>query len=101
MTRSELVALLAGRFPQLTAKDADVAVKEIVAAISETLTAGNRVEIRGFGVFSLNHRPPRTGRNPKTGEKVAVPAKSVPHFKAGKELRESVDTGDGRARLPM
>ena len=101
MTRSELVALLAIRFPQLTAKDADVAVKEIVSAISETLTAGNRVEIRGFGVFSLNHRPPRTGRNPKTGEKVAVPAKSVPHFKAGKELRESVDTGDGRARLPM
>lgn len=93
MTRSELVALLAGRFPQLTAKDADVAVKEIVNAISETLTAGNRVEIRGFGVFSLNHRPPRTGRNPKTGEKVAVPAKSVPHFKAGKELRESVDAG--------
>jgi len=93
MTRSELVALLAGRFPQLTAKDADVAVKEIVTAISETLTDGNRVEIRGFGVFSLNHRPPRTGRNPKTGEKVAVPAKSVPHFKAGKELREAVDAG--------
>jgi integration host factor subunit beta len=91
MTRSELVALLASRFPQLTATDADVSVKEIIAAISETLTAGNRVEIRSFGVFCLNHRPPRTGRNPKTGEKVAVPAKSVPHFRAGKELRESVD----------
>jgi len=97
MTRSELVALLASRFPQLTAKDADVVVKEIVTAISETLTAGDRVEIRGFGVFSLNHRPPRTGRNPKTGEKVAVPAKSVPHFKAGKELRESVDARGNQA----
>ena len=97
MTRSELVALLAGRFPQLTAKDADVAVKEIVTAISETLTDGNRVEIRGFGVFSLNHRPPRTGRNPKTGERVAVPAKYVPHFKAGKELRESVDARGNQA----
>ena len=93
MTRSELVALLAGRFPQLTAKDADVAVKEIVTAISETLTDGNRVEIRGFGVFCLNHRAPRIGRNPKTGERVAVPAKSVPHFRAGKELREAVDAG--------
>lgn len=101
MTRSELVALLSSRFPQLTAKDAEVAVKEIITAISETLVAGGRVEIRGFGVFSLSHRPPRTGRNPKTGEKVAVPAKSVPHFKAGKELRESVDAGDGRASLPM
>lgn len=93
MTRSELVALLASRFPQLTAKDADVSVKEVIAAIAETLAAGNRVEIRGFGVFCLNYRPPRIGRNPKTGEKVAVPAKSVPHFRAGKELREVVDAG--------
>jgi len=91
VTRSELVALLASRFPQLTAKDAEVSVKEIVSAIAETLADGNRVEIRGFGVFCLNYRPPRMGRNPKTGEKVAVPGRRVPHFRPGKELREVVD----------
>lgn len=88
MTRSELVAALAQRFPALTLKDADVAVKKILEAIADTLTKGHRVEIRGFGSFALNYRPPRTGRNPKTGEKVAVEGKYVPHFKAGKELRE-------------
>jgi len=91
MTRSELIIALAERFPQLTAKDVDVAVKEILDKISETLVAGHRVEIRGFGSFSLNYRPPRLGRNPKTGAQVAVPAKYTPHFKAGKELRERVD----------
>ena len=66
-------------------------VKEILDKIGETLAGGHRVEIRGFGTFSLNYRPPRTGRNPKTGAQVAVPAKYTPHFKAGKELRERVD----------
>lgn len=88
MTRSELVAALAQRFPGLMLKDADVSVKEILEAIAGTLAKGHRVEIRGFGSFALNYRPPRTGRNPKTGEKVAVGGKYVPHFKAGKELRE-------------
>lgn len=88
MTRSELVAALAQRFPALTLKDADVAVKEILEAIADTLTKGHRVEIRGFGSFSLNYRPPRMGRNPKTNEKVEVGGKYTPHFKAGKELRE-------------
>lgn len=88
MTRSELIAALAQRFPGLMLKDADVSVKEILDAISETLAKGHRVEIRGFGSFALNYRPPRIGRNPKTGEKVAVEGKYVPHFKAGKELRE-------------
>jgi integration host factor subunit beta len=60
-------------------------------AMSSTLSQGDRIEIRGFGSFGLNFRPPRTGRNPKTGEKVLVPKKYVPHFKAGKELRERVD----------
>lgn len=91
MTKSELIARLAQRFPQLVAKDADLSVKMILDAMSEALTKGDRIEIRGFGSFSLNYRPPRIGRNPKSGVKVEVPAKYVPHFKAGKELRERVD----------
>jgi integration host factor subunit beta len=91
MTKSELIAQLAERFPQLVAKDADFAVKMILDAMSEALVRGDRIEIRGFGSFALNYRPPRVGRNPKSGEKVSVPAKWVPHFKAGKELRERVD----------
>ena len=88
MTKSELIARLAERFPQLVAKDADFAVKMILDAMSEALVRGDRIEIRGFGSFALNYRPPRIGRNPKTGENVAVEGKYVPHFKAGKELRE-------------
>ena len=91
MTKSELIARLAERFPQLVAKDADLSVKMMLDAMSEALAKGDRIEIRGFGSFSLNYRPPCTGRNPKTGTKVQVPAKYVPHFKAGKELRERVD----------
>ena len=92
MTKSDLIARLAERFPQLVAKDADFAVKMILDALSESLVKGDRIEIRGFGSFSLNYRPPRVGRNPKSGDKVSVPEKWVPHFKAGKELRERVDT---------
>ena len=91
MTRSDLVSALALRFPTLTAKDAEIAVKEILDAIGHALARRDRVEIRGFGSFSLNHRPPRKGRNPKSGETVSVPAKYVPHFKAGKEMRERVE----------
>ena len=91
MTKSELIAQLAVRHPQLVATDAEMAVKTILDAVSKSLAGGERVEIRGFGSFSLNYRPPRLGRNPKTGEKVEVPEKYVPHFKAGKELRERVD----------
>ena len=91
MTKSDLIARLAERFPQLVAKDADFAVKMILDAMSEALVKGDRIEIRGFGSFSLNYRPPRVGRNPKSGDKVRVPEKWVPHFKAGKELRERVD----------
>ena len=93
MTKSELIAQLAERFPQLVAKDADYAVKMILDAMTDALARGDRIEIRGFGSFSLNYRPPRVGRNPKSGEKVHVPEKYVPHFKAGKELRERVDLG--------
>lgn len=91
MTRAELIQALASRFPNLTVKDAEIAVKEILEAIGTALARGNRVEIRGFGSFGLNYRPARTGRNPKSGEKVQVPPKNVPHFKAGKELRERVE----------
>ncbi len=91
MTKSELIAQLSVRFPQLVLKDAEIAVKTILDAMSQTLCDGNRIEIRGFGSFSLNYRPPRQGRNPKTGDTVPVPAKYVPHFKAGKELRDRVD----------
>jgi integration host factor subunit beta len=91
MTKSELIARLAARFPQLVAKDADYAVKMVLDAMSDALARGDRIEIRGFGSFALNYRPPRVGRNPKSGDKVHVPEKYVPHFKAGKELRERVD----------
>jgi integration host factor subunit beta len=90
MIRSDLIAKLTELHPQLLSKDAELAVKVILDALSATLSRGGRVEIRGFGSFGLNYRPPRQGRNPKTGDKVKVPAKYVPHFKAGKELRERV-----------
>lgn len=95
MTKSELIARLAERFPQLVAKDADYAVKMILDALTAALVRSDRIEIRGFGSFALNYRPPRIGRNPKSGDKVQVPEKYVPHFKAGKELRERVDYRPG------
>lgn len=91
MTRSDLIERLATNFPQLQRKDAELGVKVILEALTNTLSKGGRVEIRGFGSFGLNYKPPRQGRNPKTGTKVKVPAKYVPHFKAGKELRERVN----------
>ena len=91
MTKSELIARLSERHPHLVAKDAELAVKTILDAMASSLSSGQRIEIRGFGSFTLNYRPPRVGRNPKTGGKVNVPEKHVPHFKAGKELRERVD----------
>lgn len=91
MTRSELVALLARRLPQLTSIDTDVSVKAILGAVSGALANGDRVEIRGFGSFALNYRPARTARNPKIGENVSVPGRYAPHFRAAKELRERVD----------
>ncbi len=91
MTKSELIARLAERHPHLVAADAELAVKTIIDAMVNTLVGGERIEIRGFGSFSLNFRPPRLGRNPKTGDKVQVAGKYVPHFKAGKELRDRVD----------
>lgn len=91
MTRADLIDRLASLHPQLLAKDAEMAVRVILDTMAATLSRGDRIEIRGFGSFALNYRPPRTGRNPKTGGRVEVPAKYTPHFKAGKELRERVD----------
>ena len=91
MTRSDLINRLTDLHPQLQTKDAALTVITILDAMSSTLSKGGRIEIRGFGSFALNYRPPRTGRNPKTGAKVQVPAKYVPHFKAGLELRKRVD----------
>ncbi len=96
MTKSELIAALAARYPQLAARDTDFAVKTMLEAMTQALASGQRIEIRGFGSFSLSQRSPRVGRNPKSGEQVLVPGKQVPHFKAGKELRERVDlAGNG------
>ena len=91
MTRSDLVDQLAERFAQLTHRDAELAVKTILDALSEALENSHRVEIRGFGSFSVSHRPARIGRNPRSGEQVVVPEKRMPHFKPGKSLRELVD----------
>jgi integration host factor subunit beta len=91
MTKSELITKLSEKFSQLVHKDAELSVKTIIDSLGNTLSNGGRVEIRGFGSFSLNHRPARLGRNPKTGEKVNVPEKFVPHFKPGKELKIKVD----------
>jgi len=91
MTRSDLVNRLAERFDQLTQRDTEAAVKAILDAMSDALARGHRIEIRGFGSFSINRRPPRVGRNPRSGEQVVIPEKLVPHFKPGKALREAVD----------
>ena len=94
MTKSELIAILAARYPQLAVRDTDLAVKTVLDAMTQALAEGQRIEIRGFGSFSLSERAPRVGRNPKSGEQVLVPGKQVPHFKAGKELRERVDADE-------
>ncbi|EEX50372.1 TPA: integration host factor subunit beta [Pasteurella multocida] len=91
MTKSELIERLVQKHPSISAKDVENSVKEILDQMSFALENGKRIEVRGFGSFSLHYRQPRLGRNPKTGEQVKLDAKSVPHFKAGKELRERVD----------
>ncbi|MDX1451999.1 MAG: integration host factor subunit beta [Oleiphilaceae bacterium] len=91
MTKSELVEIIASKQSQLSVKDVELAVKTIIDLMSSTLASGQRIEIRGFGSFSLHYRAPRVGRNPKTGESVTLDAKYVPHFKPGKELRDLVN----------
>ena len=91
MTRSELIELIASKQSQLSTKDVELAVKLMIDHMAETLSGGERIEIRGFGSFSLHYREPRQGRNPKTGDSVELEGKHVPHFKPGKELRERVN----------
>jgi len=91
MTKSELVEIIAAKQTQLSVKDVELAVKTIIDLMSSTLSSGQRIEIRGFGSFSLHYRAPRVGRNPKTGDSVTLDAKHVPHFKPGKELRDCVN----------
>ncbi len=91
MTKSELIDKLASNQRHLAHLDIELAVKSILEQMSASLSGGDRIEIRGFGSFSLHFRAPRMGRNPKTGEAVALPGKHVPHFKPGKMLRERVD----------
>ncbi|MBS1269420.1 MAG: Integration host factor subunit beta [Gammaproteobacteria bacterium] len=91
ITKSDVIDMLAVEQPQLAYRDVELAVKGLLERMSEAQAYGERIEVRGFGSFSLHHRPARVGRNPKTGETVTVPDKYVPHFKPGKEMRERVD----------
>jgi|TARA_B110000503_G_C7142638_1_gene411552 integration host factor subunit beta len=91
MTKSELIERLADKMRQVPSKDVELSIKEMLEQMAQTLQKGERIEIRGFGSFSLHYRAPRVGRNPKTGETVKLDGKYVPHFKPGKELRERVN----------
>ena len=95
MTKSELIERIASRQSQLSVKDVELAVKRVLEYMSESLASGERIEIRGFGSFSLHYRAPRKGRNPKTGDTVELAGKYVPHFKPGKEMRERVNENAG------
>lgn len=91
MTKSELVERMASQYDQLPVRDIELAVKTLLEQMTQTLAEGGRIEVRGFGSFTLSYRAPRVGRNPKTGEPVQLDAKYVPHFKPGKELRDRVN----------
>ncbi len=91
ITKSELIENIAAKQNHLAYKDIELSIKSIIEQMSTSLAKGERIEIRGFGSFSLHFRPPRIGRNPKTGDAVSLPGKHVPHFKPGKELRERVN----------
>ena len=99
MTKSELIEILAQKQKQLAFKDVELAVKTMLEQMAQTLANGDRIEIRGFGSFSLHYRPPRVGRNPKTGDSVTLEAKHVPHFKPGKEMRERVNESMQRVEI--
>jgi integration host factor subunit beta len=101
MTKSELIEILARRQPHLQAGDVDLAVKSMLDMMAAALAQGERIEIRGFGSFSLHYRPARVGRNPKTGESVTLPGRHVPHFKPGKELRERVNQAPAGDAAPV
>jgi len=97
MIKSELILRLAEANPHLYQRDVERIVSTIFDEIAAALSRGDRVELRGFGAFSVKQRPARVGRNPRTGDAVSVPAKNVPFFKTGKELRERLNIGSGSA----
>jgi integration host factor subunit beta len=99
MTKSELIEVLSRKQMQLAYKDVELAVKTMLEHMAQNLSNGERIEIRGFGSFSLHYRPPRVGRNPKTGDSVTLSAKYVPHFKPGKEMRERVNESRERVAI--
>jgi integration host factor subunit beta len=92
LTKSELIEVIAREQSHLAYRDVELAVKCMIEQMSQALASGERIEIRGFGSFSLHYRPARVGRNPKTGDAVSLAGKHVPHFKPGKELRERVNS---------
>lgn len=97
MTKSEIIEMIARKQMHLPLKDVELSIKHILDLMSNSLSNGRRIEIRGFGSFSLHYRAPRIGRNPKTGEPVSLPGKYVPHFKPGKDLKMQVDKGKEKA----
>ncbi len=100
MTKSDLIEIIARKQSKLPSKDVELAVKMLIEQMAQALAVGERVEIRGFGSFSLHYRPPRIGRNPKTGMAVSLEGKCVPHFKAGKLLRERVKANIEGSNFP-
>lgn len=96
MVKSELINTLGTRLQNLPGKDIEISINQILEEMSNALSRGDRIEIRGFGSFCLHYRPPRNAHNPKTGEKVATIAKYTPHFKPGKEMRERVNATYGK-----
>ena len=101
MTKSDLIEKISFSHGQLSYKDVELSVKTIIEQMADRLSSGERVEIRGFGSFSLHYRAPRMGRNPKTGERVSLRGKHVPHFKPGKELRERVNVESAKQAPPF
>ena len=99
MKKSDLIERLIEKCPHIAANHVERAVKEILEIMASTLQKGHRIEVRGFGSFSLRYRAPRVGRNPKTGQQVDLAAKCVPHFKPGKELRERVNQSCCRSKF--
>lgn len=100
MTKSELIERIAEQQDQLSPKDIELAIKLVLEYMAQSLASGERIEIRGFGSFSVHYRAPRVGRNPKTGEPVELDGKYVPHFKPGKELRDKVNEAVTQSRTP-
>jgi integration host factor subunit beta len=99
VTKSELIEQLSNKQPHLALQDVELAVKCVLEKMAQSLATNERIEVRGFGSFSLHHRKPRIGRNPKTGEAVSLTEKYVPHFKPGKELRDRVDNSKDQYKI--